>query len=250
MYLFLCNLSVVDMCYTTVTVPKLLYILLTEDNIMSFEQCFIQAYFVFMASTSEDMVIFIMAYDRYVAICHPLYYHHKLNKKICILLTIIIWISASVNAILMVNCTIKMFFCSTTTIHQFFCDAKALYNISCGGRDMFYILVYANCLVFGLGPSACSLMSYVQIIRVILHIKSNTGRSKAFSTCSSHLIIIVIYYGSGISVYMTPPLEHYNALEHILTVFYTTVTPALNPLIYSLRNSELKCSLRKLLAWL
>lgn len=170
MYLFLCNLSVVDMCYSTVTVPKLLYILLTGDNTMSFGQCFIQAYFVFMASTSEDMVIFIMAYDRYVAICHPLYYHHKLNKKICVFFMMVIWISACVNATLMVICTLKMFFCSTTSIHQFFCDAKALFNISCGGREMFYILVYANCLVFGLGPSACSLMSYVQIIRVIIHI--------------------------------------------------------------------------------
>nr|DBA19168.1 TPA: hypothetical protein GDO54_015035 [Pyxicephalus adspersus] len=249
MYLFLCNLSVVDMCYTTVTVPKLLYILLSGNNIMSLEQCFIQAYFVFMASTSEDIVIFIMAYDRYVAICHPLHYHHKLNNKMCILFMLIAWISACLNSSIMLNCILNMFFCSTTTIHQFFCDAKALFNISCGGRNMFYILVYVNCLIFGLIPSACNLMSYVQIIRVILHIKSKDGRRKAFSTCSSHLAVMAIYYGSGISVYMTPPLQHYNVLELILTAFYTTVTPVLNPLIYSLRNNELKRSIKNLLAW-
>ncbi|XP_072272979.1 olfactory receptor 2A12-like [Pyxicephalus adspersus] len=250
MYLFLCNLSVVDMCYTTVTVPKFLYILLSGDNIMSFQQCFLQIYFVFMASTSEIIVIFIMAYDRYVAICHPLHYYQKLNKNICIILMMVIWISACANSSLMLNCISKMIFCSTTTIHQFFCEAKALFDISCGGRNMFYLLVYANCLVFGLIPSASNVISYLKIIRVILRIKSKDGRHKAFSTCSSHLTVMLIYYGSGISVYMTPPLERYNVLELVLTVFYTTVTPVLNPLIYSLRNNELKRSIKKLLVWL
>ncbi|KAM5151757.1 olfactory receptor 8D1-like [Mantella aurantiaca] len=247
MYLFLCNLSIIDMCYTTVTVPKLLYILFSGNNTVSSTQCFIQMYFVFLAATTEDTTLFIMAYDRYVAICHPLNYHRILNKKICNLLVMVAWISGCLNSFLFASSILKIVFCSSITIHQFFCDAKALINISCSNTEMFYIVVYINFLVFGFGPVMCNMISYVKIIRVILRIKSKDGRSKAFSTCSSHLIVMVIYYGSGITEYMIPPSDHYDLLEQILTVFYATVIPMLNPLIYSLRNKEVKSSLQKLL---
>ncbi|XP_073491271.1 olfactory receptor 8D1-like [Aquarana catesbeiana] len=247
MYLFLFNLSVVDMCYTTVTIPKLLYILLSGNNTMLITQCFIQMYFMCLADSAEDIILFIMAYDRYVAICHPLHYHHILNKKVCILLIIVVWIGGSLNSTFITSSILKIIFCFSVTIHQFFCDAKALINISCGGTKVFYIVLYAECLSFGLCPVICNLMSYVKIIRVIQHIKSKDGRSKAFSTCSSHLIVMAIFYGSALSVYMTPPLDRYDLLEQILTMFYTTVVPILNPLIYSLRNNEVKSSLRKFL---
>ncbi|XP_073491275.1 olfactory receptor 1G1-like [Aquarana catesbeiana] len=248
MYLFLCNLSIIDTCYTTVNIPKLLYILLSGNNTISFTKCFIQMYFFFIADSVEIMIIFIMAYDRYVAICHPLHYHSILNKKICILLTMVIWISGCLNSSLLTSSILKMLFCSSFNINQIFCDAKALINISCGGTEMFYIIMYIECLLFGLCPVMCNLISYVKIFRVILKIKSKDGRKKAFSTCSSHLTVTAIYYGSGTSVYMIPPSDRYNLLEQILTVFYTTVVPMLNPLIYSLRNKEVKNSLRKLLA--
>ncbi|XP_040211515.1 olfactory receptor 2M4-like [Rana temporaria] len=247
MYLFLWNLSLVDICYTTVTIPKLLHILLSGNNEISFTQCFIQMYFFFMVDTAEVTVLFIMAYDRYAAICHPLDYHQMLNKKICILLMMAIWTGGSVNSSFITSSILKIIFCSSVTIHQFFCDAKALVNISCGGTEVFYIVLYAECLVFGLLSVVCNLMSYVKIIRVVLHIKSKDGRIKAFSTCSSHLTVMAIYYGSAISVYMTPPSDRYDLLEQILTMFYTTVVPMLNPLIYSLRNKEIKSYLRKLL---
>ncbi|KAM5151782.1 olfactory receptor 8D1-like [Mantella aurantiaca] len=254
MYQFLCNLSIIDICYITVNVPNLLYILLSGNNIMSSTQCFIQMYFFFLAVTTENTILFIMAYDRYVAICHPLKYHRILNKKICMLLMMLIWIlmvtwiSGCLNTSLLTSSILKMFFCSSVTIHQLFCDAKALINIACSGTEMFYIVMYIDILVFGLFPVICNLMSYVKIIRVILAIKSKDGRNKAFSTCSSHLLIMAIYYGSAVSVYMTPPSDRYNLLEQIFTVFYTTVVPILNPLIYSLRNKEVKSSLRKMLA--
>ncbi|XP_077306144.1 olfactory receptor 2L3-like [Lithobates pipiens] len=246
MYLFLCNLSVVDICYTTVIIPKLLHMLLSGNNQMPFTQCFIQMYFFFIVDSAEVTVLLIMAYDRYVAICHPLDYYRILNKKICLLLMMVIWIAGSANSSLLTSSILKIFFCSSVTIHQFFCDAKALINISCGGTEVFYIVMYADSLVFGLLPIVCNSMSYVKIIRVILHIKSKDGQSKAFSTCSSHLAVMAIYYGSAVSVYMTPPSIHYDLLEQILTMFYTTVVPILNPLIYSLRNKEVKSSLRKL----
>ncbi|KAM5151749.1 olfactory receptor 9G9-like [Mantella aurantiaca] len=248
MYLFLCNLSIVDMFYTTITVPKLLYILFSNDNKVSFTQCLFQTFFYFIAAmdSAEVTILLIMAYDRYVAICHPLVYHRILNKKICILLVMVIWIGGSVNSSLLTSSILKIFFCSSLTIHQFFCDAKALINISCGGTEMFFIIRYPEFLVFGICPAVCNLMSFVKIIRAIQHIKSKDGRSKAFSTCSSHLTVMAIYYASALSVYMTPPSERFELLEQILTVFYTTVVPMLNPLIYSLRNKEIRRSLRKL----
>nr|DBA19162.1 TPA: hypothetical protein GDO54_015029 [Pyxicephalus adspersus] len=248
MYLFLCNLSVVDMCYTTVTVPKLLYILLSDDKKVSFTQCLIQIYFFFIAASAEIIVVFVMAYDRYVAICHPLNYHNILNRNACILFVMVTWICACVNSSLLAKSILKMMFCTSVTIHQFFCDAKALLNISCGGTHMFYILVYANCFLLGFCLVLCNLVSYIKIINVILTIKSKDGRSKAFSTCSSHLIVMATYYVSGISVYMIPPSERYSVLEQTLTIFYTTVVPMLNPLIYSLRNKDMKHSLRKLVS--
>nr|DBA19178.1 TPA: hypothetical protein GDO54_015045 [Pyxicephalus adspersus] len=247
MYLFLCNFSIIDLCYTTIIVPKLLYILLSGNNTISSTHCYIQIYFFFVADSAEVTIIFVMAYDRYVAICHPLDYHRLLNKKICIMLIIVTWICGSFNSILMTSSILKMTFCSSFTIHQFFCDAKALLNISCGGTEMFYVVTYVEYLVFGFIPAMCNLMSYIKIIRVILRIKSKDGRSKAFSTCSSHLSVMAIYYGSSVAVYLMPPSDRYDILEQILTVFYSTVVPMLNPLIYSLRNKEIKSSLQKLL---
>ncbi|XP_072273066.1 olfactory receptor 2L2-like [Pyxicephalus adspersus] len=247
MYLFLCNLSIIDLCYLTINVPKLLYILLSGNNIISFTQCFFQMYSYYIADSAEVTVLFIMAFDRYVAICHPLDYHRILNKKICIMLVMVSWISGCLNSFSITSSIFKMVFCSSFTIHQFFCDAKALLNISCGGTEVFYNVMYAEYLIYGLIPVTCNLMSYVKIIRVILRIKSKDGRRKAFSTCSSHLTVMAIYYGSAVSVYLMPPSDRYDILEQILTVFYTTMVPMLNPLIYSLRNKQVKNSLQKLL---
>ncbi|DBA13689.1 TPA: hypothetical protein GDO54_018406 [Pyxicephalus adspersus] len=249
MYLFLCNLSIIDMCYTTVNVPQLLYILLSGKNTISFTQCYIQMYFFFLADSSEIMVLFIVAYDRYVAICHPLDYHRILNRNTCVILIMAIWITGCFNSVVLIRSVLKMVFCSSFTIHQFFCDAKALINISCGGTEMFYLLMYIDIFLFGVCPMVCNFLSYVQILKIILCIQSKEGRSKAFSTCSSHLTVMIIYYGSAFLVYMIPPSDLFGLMEQILTVFYTTVVPILNPLIYSLRNKDVKNALQKLLVF-
>ncbi|XP_072273071.1 olfactory receptor 8D1-like [Pyxicephalus adspersus] len=246
MYLFLCNLSIIDICYTTIIIPKLLFILFSGNNTIFFVECFTQIYFFFLADITEITVIFIMAFDRYVAICHPLDYHSILNKKICILLIMVAWICGCLNSSFFTISILKLVFCSTFTIHQFFCDAKALINISCAGTEMFYIVLYVQFFLFGVFPVICNLISYLKIIKVILGIKSKDGKRKAFSTCSSHLIVMIIYYGSSSVVYLMPPSDHYDLLQQILTVFYTTVVPMLNPLIYSLRNKDVKNSLCKL----
>ncbi|XP_075037409.1 olfactory receptor 1-like [Mixophyes fleayi] len=247
MYVLLCNLSFVDMCYTTVTMPKLLDMLLSGNNTVSFTQCFTQMYFLFLAAGSEDFLLLTMAYDRYVAICNPLQYHSIMSKKMCLLFMTVIWLYACLHSSLITISASKMYFCHSNTIQNFYCDAKALTNIACGGTEVFYTVIYIEVLLIGLLPFLCSLTSYSKILKIIFNIKSIDGRRKAFSTCSSHLIVIIMFYSTGTSVYMIPTSDNYSVLEQICTVLYTTVTPMLNPLIYSFKNKDIKCAVLRLL---
>ncbi|XP_073490967.1 olfactory receptor 1-like [Aquarana catesbeiana] len=245
MYFFICNLSIVDICYTTITVPKLLYMLISRNNTVSYRECFIQMYFYFFDGSAEDILVLAMACDRYVAICHPLHYQLILNKKNCIILVAGIWMLGSFNSFVITFPASKMIFCQSRIIHQFFCDGKALMNIACAGLNYLYIIIYIEIFMFGFLPFFCSLMSYVKIIKVVLKINSKEGRKKTFATCSSHLIVIIMYYTTAVSVYMMP--KYSVVLEQIGSVLYTMVTPMINPLIYSLRNNDVKMALKKLL---
>nr|DBA19156.1 TPA: hypothetical protein GDO54_015023 [Pyxicephalus adspersus] len=244
MYFFICNLSIVDVCYTTVVVPKFLQMLISRNNSISYRKCFVQMYFYFLDACTESILILTMAFDRYVAICNPLHYHYILDKSLCILLVVGIWIVGTFNSFIITISASKMTFCHLRTLKQFFCDGKALMNIACGGLNDFYVVIYLETFIFGFCLFFCSFMSYIRIIKVILQIKSKEGRRKAFSTCSSHLIVIGMYYTAGASVYMMP--KYLNILEQVFSVFYTTVTPMINPLIYSLRNNDVKMALKKL----
>ncbi|KAG9461410.1 hypothetical protein GDO78_016964, partial [Eleutherodactylus coqui] len=206
MYLFLCNLSIIDICYTTLTVPKLVYMLLSGDYTLSFTQCFIQMYFFSHVATAEDLLLFVMAYDRYVAICNPLHYHHILSKKTCILFLIIVWAIGFFNSISGTLTASNIPLCFSNTVSQFYCEFKAFVKISCLNAGL---LVFANmeAVLFGLCPFLFSIISYIKVIIVILHIKSSDGRRKAFSTCSSHLIVLTMFYGSWTSSYLIPRLE-------------------------------------------
>ncbi|XP_063788962.1 olfactory receptor 1G1-like [Pseudophryne corroboree] len=247
MYVFLCNLAIADIFFTTTTVPNLLYMLLSGDNTVSFIQCFSQLYFYIFAAGAEDILIFIMAYDRYVAICDPLHYQDILNRKHCILLASGTWIVGLLNSILFTIQASLMSFCHSHTIHQFFCEPKAMINIACTGSEEFYIVVYVEFLIFGFIPAMFCFTSYIKIIRVILQIKSKDGRKKAFSTCSSHLTVVIMYYMAGLCAYMMPTSESSNVLEQVLTAVDAVVTPMINPLIYSLRNKDVKSALLRLL---
>ncbi|XP_018427480.1 PREDICTED: olfactory receptor 1F12-like [Nanorana parkeri] len=245
MYYFICNLSIVDIFYTTITVPKLLYMIISRNTTVSYRECFTQMYFYFLDASAEDILILTMAFDRYVAICHPLHYHLILNKKNCIFLVAGIWLVGSFNSFVITFQASNRTFCHSNIIHQFFCDGKALMNIACAGLNYMYTIIYIEILMFGFLPFFCSLMSYIKIIKVVLQINSREGRKKAFSTCSSHLIVIVMYYTTAVSVYMMP--KYSVVLEQICSVIYTMVTPMINPLIYSLRNNEVKMALKKLM---
>ncbi|XP_069841046.1 olfactory receptor 2L3-like [Dendropsophus ebraccatus] len=247
MYRFLCNLSFVDLCYTTTIIPRLLHMLSSGNYTMSFRQCFTQMFFFFLAASTEDLLLFIMAYDRYVAICKPLHYHSILSKEVCSVFMTILWICASLNSCLIITPTMNMSFCNSTTIHHFYCDAKALTTISCGGKERFFSVIYFELFFFVLCPFLCSFTSYTKILQVIFRIKSVAGRKKAFSTCSSHLTVILLYYGTAVLVYLLPSSRYSDLLDQVFTLLYATVTPMLNPLIYSLRNKEVKMAATRLL---
>ncbi|KAG8570354.1 hypothetical protein GDO81_011231 [Engystomops pustulosus] len=245
MYLFLCNLSIVDLCYTTSTVPKLVHMLLSGDYTLSYHECLIQMYFFLHVATTEDLLLFIMAYDRYIAICNPLHYNHILSKKSCIVFIVVAWLTGWINSTIATLTTFNIPLYSNI-VPQFLCEFKAFAKISFPNAG-FQLFSYMEVVIFGIGPFLCSIISYILVIIVILHIKSSDGRRKAFSTCSSHLIVLTMYYGTWMSVYIMPPLKDSQVFDLTLSILFAVITPMLNPLIYSVRNKDVKRAIRKLL---
>ncbi|KAE8619162.1 hypothetical protein XENTR_v10009649 [Xenopus tropicalis] len=241
MYFFLCNLAFVDICYLNVTFPKLIDILLSGNNTITFSQCFIQMFFFVTLAGVEVLLLTSMAYDRYVAICKPLRYHLIMNRRVCELLIVGTWMSGLVNSLICTSLASKLPYCRSNRIKQLFCEIKALAEISCD-VTVFFNVIYIDAFLFGLMPFSLNITSYVNIIRSILHVKSSHGRKKAFSTCTSHLTVLIIFYGTVLWLYMRPPSQSKN-LDPAFSVLYIGVTPMLNPLIYSLRNKEVKNAL-------
>ncbi|XP_073516778.1 olfactory receptor 2A14-like [Phyllobates terribilis] len=247
MYLFFCNLSIIDICYSTVVIPKLLHILLSGNDLVSFNQCFTQMYFYLISASAEVILLFVMGFDRYIAICHPLSYNQILNKNICTLIAVMIWVCAFLNSLLILGSLLKLPFYEVVRLQSFFCDAVDVFYASCGGSHTFFILVCAELALFGFFPLSCNFLSYVRIIRVILRIKSKEGRRKTFFACLSHLIVMITYYSTCSMDYMMPFSTRTVTIKQILSAFYTTVVPVINPLIYSLRSSEIHRACRRLL---
>ncbi|KAG8550986.1 hypothetical protein GDO81_023915 [Engystomops pustulosus] len=245
MYLFICNLSIVDIFYTSVTIPKLLHMLLSGNHIVSSAQCYTQLSFITGAASAEGILLFIMAYDRYVAICIPLYYSRILNQRNCSLITIGMWAAAFLNSLLFVLSALYMSSCHSNLIHQFYCDAKSLTKITCTCRPLFLLVAGAEILVIIFVPFLCTCVSYVKIFSVIFKMKSEESRRKAFSTFSSHVTVISIYYGTCLTGYLIPAYS--DVLDLAFNVVWTTITPMINPIIYSLQNANVKTVMLKFL---
>ncbi|XP_073414835.1 olfactory receptor 1G1-like [Dendrobates tinctorius] len=241
LYLFICNLSIVDIFYTSVTAPKLLHMLLSGNHIVSFSQCYTQLYFLLAVTTAEEILLFIMAYDRYVAICLPLHYHQILSRRNCLLITIGIWAAAVLNSLIFVISAMNMSSCQSNLIHQFFCDLKSLTKTTCTGTLMFFVVTGIEMLILAFTPFMCTLISYVNIFSVIFKMPSKDARKKAFSTCSSHITVISLYYGAGILGYLIPPYS--DVLDSVFSIIYTNIIPIINPIIYSLQNSNVQSAL-------
>uniref|UniRef100_A0A8C8RDM4 Olfactory receptor n=1 Tax=Pelusios castaneus TaxID=367368 RepID=A0A8C8RDM4_9SAUR len=249
MYFFLSNLnlSFLDICYSLSIVPRLLSDLLAERKVISYAACLTQFYFYSVFATTECYLLAVMAYDRYVAICNPLFYTVVMSPRVCGLLVAGSYMAGSLNSLVHMSIAFQLAFCGPNVINHFYCDGPLLYALSCSDthvNDMvMFVLVGFNMIMTNLAI----LISYAYILDTILRrIQSAEGRRKALSTCASHLMAVTIFYGSAASMYSRPSSRHSQNLDKVASVFYTVVTPMLNPLIYSLRNKEVKDTLRKI----
>nr|XP_033799929.1 olfactory receptor 1019-like [Geotrypetes seraphini] len=245
MFFFLINLSVLEICYVTVTVPKLLAVLIAQNKTISFMQCMTQMYLFLACTDTEFYLLTAMAYDRYVAICKPLHYTIIMNKKVCFTLAIVSWTIAFLNPVPHVTLMSQSSFCSSNEINHFFCDMTALMTLSCSGTSVIENINYIEGPIVAFTPFILTIISYVYIISAVLKIHSAKGRQKTFSTCSSHLTVVLLFYGTTFGVYLRPQSPYSMDLNKLFTVVYITAIPLLNPLIYSLRNKELKGALLK-----
>ncbi|XP_029435665.1 olfactory receptor 5V1-like [Rhinatrema bivittatum] len=247
MYFFLSNLSFIDICNTTVTFSTLLQSLFKGKTLISFSLCMSQLYLFLILTSTEYLLLAAMAYDRYVAICHPLRYPLMINKRICSLLVAASWIAGSLDVVPLEVFISQFSFCGSKEINHFFCDPNALLKLSCSDTHNFEILVLSEGIFMAFIPFLLILSSYIFIIVAILKIHSSDGRSKAFSTCSSHLTVVLLFYGTIMCVYMRPSSMQSPEQDKMFALLYTVLTPMLNPMIYSFRNQEVKNALRKII---
>ncbi|XP_072494478.1 olfactory receptor 11L1 [Notamacropus eugenii] len=247
MYSFLKHLSFLEIWYTTTIVPLLLSNLLSPGLSISFSACIIQLYFFVFFGATECFLLAMMAYDRYLAVCNPLHYSTLMSSAVCTKLVVGSWMTGISTGFLPALMISKLNFCGPNQINHFFCDLPPLMQLSCSNTfiteiAIFILSIAVLCICFFL-----TLVSYVFIVSSILRIPSVSGRMKTFSTCGSHLAVVTIYYGTMISMYVRPNALQSPELNKIISIFYTVVTPLLNPIIYSLRNKDFKEALRKVI---
>ena len=247
MYFFISQLSFMDMMYISVTVPKMLMDQITGVNKISVPECGIQMFLYVTLAGSEFFLLASMAYDRYMAICHPLHYPVLMNHKVCLFLASGCWFLGSVDGFLFTPITMTFPFCRSREIHHFFCEVPAILKLSCSDTSLYEIFMYLCCVLMLLIPVTIISSSYFFILLTIHRINSVEGQKKAFATCSSHMTVVILFYGAAVYTYMLPNSYHTPENDMVVSVFYTILTPALNPLIYSLRNKDVMGALKKIL---
>ncbi|XP_066485423.1 olfactory receptor 5G3-like [Tiliqua scincoides] len=245
MYLFLGNLSCLETCYTSTILPRMLASFLTENKTLPVHGCLVQLWLAASLAASECYLLSAMSYDRYVAICKPLYYANIMNKKVCFQLMAASWLCGFAENTILIIFISELTFCGHNVIEHFFCDFLPLLQLSCTDTHKAQLALTILASICTLPAFILTITSYVYIILAILRIPSSRGRQKAFSTCSSHLVVVSIFYGTIIIVYVLPRTELLKELNRVFSVFYTVLTPLVNPLIYSLRNKEVKEAWRR-----
>ncbi|KAG8449935.1 hypothetical protein GDO86_016568 [Hymenochirus boettgeri] len=245
MYFFLTNLSVIDIGFSSTIVPKLLIITLAQDKSISFLGCACQMFFHIGLGSTECMILAVMAYDRYAAICKPLHYNSIMNKNFCICMASGSWIISFINSGFHVSLTFKLPFCKNRNINHFLCELPPILRLSCKDPWLNEIIVYAMASTYTICSFFLILISYVHIISTIVRIHSTKGRRKAFSTCTSHFSVVSVYYGTIMFMYLRPHSANSPNIDKAVSIIYTAVTPVLNPIIYSIRNKEVKLAIRK-----
>ncbi|XP_039717121.1 olfactory receptor 2A1/2A42 [Pteropus medius] len=247
MYFFLSHLATVDIAYACNTVPQMLVNLLNPAKPISFAGCMTQTFLFLTFALTECLLLLMMSYDRYVAICHPLRYSAIMSWRVCIILVVISWAFGSLLALVQMVLVLRLPFCGPHEINHFFCELLSVLKLACADTWLNQIVIFLACMFIVEGPLCLVLVSYTRILIAILRIQSGDGRRKAFSTCSSHLCVVGLFFGSAIVTYMAPKSRHPEEQQKILFLFYSFFNPMLNPLIYSLRNAEVKGALRRAL---
>ncbi|XP_036597481.1 olfactory receptor 1361-like [Trichosurus vulpecula] len=247
MYFFLTNLSLVDILYTSTTIPKIVVNYIYGNKAILYTSCLAQVFFFYWFAGTDSILLASMAYDRYVAICASLHYAMVMTPRVCVLLVAVCWLWACANALTHTSLLTQLSFCSHNEIPHFFCDLSALLKLACSDTFINDLMVNTVGSLTVLIPFIGILISYVRIFVTVLKIPSIVGKWKAFSTCGSHLAVVSLFYGTIIGVYFSPTSTHTAQQDMAAAVIYTVVTPMLNPFIYSLRNKDMKRALRMLL---
>ncbi|XP_012791199.2 olfactory receptor 10AG1-like [Sorex araneus] len=246
MYFFLGNFSLLEICYVSVTIPRLLTSLWTQKRTIFLVACATQMCFALTLGGTECFLLTVMSYDRYVAICNPLHYPLVMNHKVCVQMVTGSWLSGMP---IMIGHTCQIFslsFCASNIINSIFCDIPPIIKLACGDTFMNEMMIFVVAMLFVAIPFLLILVSYGKIISTVMKLPSSSGRAKAFSTCSSHLIVVALFFGSATITYLRPQTEDTAGTDKVFSLVYTVVTPLFNPLIYSLRNKEVIMALKKL----
>ncbi|KAG8433643.1 hypothetical protein GDO86_017830, partial [Hymenochirus boettgeri] len=244
MYFFLGTLACLDMGYSSVTIPRMLFDFHTQKRLISIQACIIQIYFFVFFISSEVFLLAVMSYDRYVAICRPLYYTQIMHWKACVLLVLGVFMISVGYSLVHVLLLLRLSFCRLNPLQSFFCDLPQLLLVSCGDTFINLLLILILAILYGGGIFTLTFCPYIIILNTIMKM-SKAMRSKAFSTCSSHLTVVFIFYGTGLFSYFHPNTKDHSAVDKVSSVIYTVLTPLVNPLIYSLRNKIMKISLKR-----
>nr|XP_027778208.1 olfactory receptor 2B11 [Marmota flaviventris] len=248
MYIFLSHLSFLDLCYTTTTVPQMLANMGSSRKTISYGGCTMQYAIFHWLGCTECIVLAAMALDRYVAICEPLRYAIIMHRPLCQQLVAVAWLSGFGNSLVQVVLTVQLPFCGRKVLNNFFFEVPAMIKLSCADTAVNDTTLAVLVAFFVLVPLALILLSYGFIARAVLRIQTSMGRHKAFGTCSSHLVVVSLFYLPAIYMYLQPPSSYSQEQGKFISLFYSIITPTLNPFIYTLRNKDVKGALRRLLA--
>ncbi|XP_046494387.1 olfactory receptor 10G9-like [Equus quagga] len=245
MYYFLTNLSFIDMWFSTVTVPKMLMTFIsTGGRSISFRSCVAQLYSFHFLGSTECFLYTIMSYDRYLAICYPLRYTSMMSGRTCVLLAASTWLSGSLHSAIQTTLTFRLPYCGPNQIQHYFCDAPPILKLACADTSAIEMVIFVSIGVVASGCFLLIALSYVSIVCSILKIRTSEGRHRAFQTCASHCIVVLCFFVPCVFIYLRPGSK--NAVDGVVAVFYTVLTPLLNPVVYTLRNKEVKKALLKL----
>ncbi|XP_075392182.1 olfactory receptor 7G2-like [Tenrec ecaudatus] len=247
MYFFLANLSFTDICFSTTTIPKMLVNLQAQNQSITYAGCLTQVCFVLVFAALENFLLLAMAYDRYVAICHPLMYTVIMNPRLCRLLVLLSFLISSVDALLHSLMALRLSFCTDPEIPYFFCEVVQVIKVACSDTLINNICIYFAANILAGTPLFGIIFSYTKIVSSILRMPSAGGKYKAFSTCGSHLSVVFLFYGTAFGAYISAAFTHSSRKIAVVSMMYTMITPMMNPFIYSLRNRDMKGALKKII---